>query len=136
MSPINNAQGAQRLLDAVLTADLELQVKTGDGFPWLHGPDVMALKRLIAAARQEAFIEEHETQHAKLYQQYKEDNCPSKHWNDGTDVCADCGAELNPPQRQGVPGAVKLVTGRRLDRAPHGEGRARGQRQLASDVRR
>jgi len=21
--------------------------------------------------------------------------CPSNHWNDGTDICADCGADLN-----------------------------------------
>jgi len=24
----------------------------------------------------------------------RERNCPSKHWNDGTDVCEDCGASL------------------------------------------
>jgi hypothetical protein len=26
---------------------------------------------------------------------YTPDTCPSKHWNDGNDVCADCGASLN-----------------------------------------
>lgn len=25
------------------------------------------------------------------------DRCPSNHWNDGTDHCADCGLDLNPP---------------------------------------
>lgn len=25
--------------------------------------------------------------------------CPSNHWNDGDDVCADCGADLNAPGR-------------------------------------
>lgn len=24
-------------------------------------------------------------------------HCPSNHWNRGDDVCADCGADLNPP---------------------------------------
>lgn len=24
--------------------------------------------------------------------------CPSNHWNDGSDVCSDCGEDLNHPQ--------------------------------------
>jgi hypothetical protein len=30
---------------------------------------------------------------AKVYP-YAPDACPSKHWNDGTDICADCGTNL------------------------------------------
>lgn len=26
---------------------------------------------------------------------HSSDNCPSNHWNDGTDICADCGADLH-----------------------------------------
>lgn len=26
--------------------------------------------------------------------------CPSNHWNDGNDVCADCGEDLNPPAEE------------------------------------
>lgn len=45
--------------------------------------------------------------HNQLHRQYdaaREATCPSKHWNDGTDICADCGTDLNP----GEPQPVKL----------------------------
>jgi hypothetical protein len=38
---------------------------------------------------------------------HTEETCPSKHWNDGTDVCADCGADLNAPYE---PQLTYLVT--------------------------
>lgn len=33
-------------------------------------------------------------------------DCPSNHWNDGDDTCADCGKDLNPPDHVNPPLSV------------------------------
>lgn len=37
-----------------------------------------------------------DAEEAKTYA-HSPDSCPSNHWNDGDDICRDCGKDLNPP---------------------------------------
>lgn len=39
------------------------------------------------------------------------ETCPSKHWNRGDDICADCGADLNGPIEPEKPAKVWIVEG-------------------------
>ena len=39
---------------------------------------------------------------------YSPENCPTKHYNDGTDTCADCGEDLNPPASGIAPGSENV----------------------------
>lgn len=46
--------------------------------------------------------DEGEEERARSYV-HTPDKCPSMHWNDGTDTCADCGEDLNPPTHPAPP---------------------------------